>query len=93
MPSLLVDSRFWTHDGIDLRSIARAVKGVVSDDYSGGEVPLPSSIKIIFFSGGMETSWGACIERKLQEQYLAVQLEKNSGLSKEETKRPLSPTI
>ena len=23
------DSRFWTHDGIDLRSIARAVKGVV----------------------------------------------------------------
>lgn len=30
------DSRFWTHDGIDLRSIARAVKGVVSDDYSGG---------------------------------------------------------
>ena len=27
------DSRFWTHDGIDLRSIARAVKGVVSDAY------------------------------------------------------------
>ena len=37
----------------------------------------------------METSWGARIERKLQEQYLAVQLEKNSGLSKEETKKTI----
>ena len=30
---------------------------------------------------------GARIERKLQEQYLAVQLEKNSGMSKEDTKK------
>ena len=37
------DSRFWTHDGIDLRSIARAVKGVVSDDYSGGGSTITSS--------------------------------------------------
>ena len=79
------DSRFWTHDGIDLRSIARAVKGVVSDDYSGGGSTITQQlIKNNIFSGGMETSWGARIERKLQEQYLAVQLEKNSGLNKEE---------
>ena len=37
----------------------------------------------------METSWGARIERKLQEQYLAVQLEKNSGLGQEETKKTI----
>ena len=30
------DSRFWSHNGIDIRSIARAVKGIVSDDYAGG---------------------------------------------------------
>lgn len=84
------DSRFWTHDGIDLRSIARAVKGVVSDDYSGGGSTITQQlIKNNIFSGGMETSWGARIERKLQEQYLAVQLEKNSGLSKEETKKTI----
>lgn len=39
----------------------------------------------------METGWGARIERKLQEQYLAVQLEKNSGMSKEDTKSRSSP--
>ena len=84
------DSRFWTHDGIDLRSIARAVKGVVSDDYSGGGSTITQQlIKNNIFSGGMETSWGARIERKLQEQYLAVQLEKNSGLNKEETKKTI----
>ena len=91
MPSVAIeDSRFWTHDGIDLRSIARAVKGVVSDDYSGGGSTITQQlIKNNIFSGGMETSWGARIERKLQEQYLAVQLEKNSGLSKEETKKTI----
>ena len=30
------DSRFWTHNGIDLRSIARAAVGVLTDDYAGG---------------------------------------------------------
>ena len=82
------DSRFWSHDGIDLRSIARAVHGLISDDYSGGGSTITQQlIKNNVFSGGMETSWGARIERKLQEQYLAVQLEKNSGMSKEETKK------
>lgn len=70
------DSRFWTHDGIDLRSIARAVKGVVSDDYSGGGSTITQQlIKIIFFRRYGD-KLGARIERKLQEQYLAVQLEK-----------------
>ena len=82
------DSRFWTHNGIDIRSIARAVKGIVSDDYAGGGSTITQQlIKNNVFSGGMESGWGARIERKLQEQYLAVQLEKNSGMSKEDTKK------
>lgn len=82
------DSRFWSHNGIDIRSIGRAVKGLISNDYSGGGSTLTQQLlKNNVFSGGMETSWGAKIERKLQEQYLAVQLEKNSGMSKEDTKK------
>ena len=30
------DSRFWTHNGIDMRSILRAVKGVLTGDSSAG---------------------------------------------------------
>lgn len=76
------DSRFWTHNGIDLRSIIRAAKGLVTDNYSGGGSTITQQlIKNNVFDGGMETSAGAKIERKLQEQYLAVQLEKT--MSKE----------
>ena len=28
------DRRFWEHDGIDLRCIARAAVGVISGDYA-----------------------------------------------------------
>ncbi len=84
------DARFWSHNGIDLRSIARAVKGVLSNDYAGGGSTITQQlIKNNVFSGGMESGWGAKIERKLQEQYLAVQLEKNSGMSKEDTKKQI----
>lgn len=84
------DSRFWSHNGIDIRSIFRAIKGIVTDDYAGGGSTITQQlIKNNVFSGGMETSWGARIERKLQEQYLAVQLEKNSGMSKEDTKKTI----
>lgn len=84
------DARFWSHNGIDLRSIARAVKGVLSNDYAGGGSTITQQlIKNNVFAGGMETSRGALLERKLQEQYLAVQLEKNSGMSKEDTKKQI----
>ena len=82
------DSRFWSHNGIDIRSIARAIKGVLSNDYAGGGSTLTQQlIKNNVFAGGMESGFGAKLERKLQEQYLAVQLEKNSGMSKEDTKK------
>lgn len=72
------DSRFWQHNGIDLRSITRAAVGVLTNNYSGGASTLTQQlIKNTVFNGGMETSDGAKIERKIQEQYLALQLTKN----------------
>lgn len=73
------DARFWTHNGIDLRSIMRAVKGVLTGDSSagGGSTLTQQLIKNNVFGGGREASFGEKIERKFQEQYLAVQLTKN----------------
>ena len=72
------DSRFWSHSGIDLRSITRAAVGVLTNDYAGGGSTITQQlIKNTIFDGGMETSKGARIERKLQEQYLALQLTKS----------------
>ncbi len=72
------DSRFWKHNGIDLRSISRAAVGILTGDYSGGGSTITQQlIKNNVFNGGMETSFGAKLERKLQEQYLAVQLTKS----------------
>lgn len=72
------DSRFWQHNGIDLRSITRAAVGVLTNSYSGGASTITQQlIKNTVFNGGMETSPGAKIERKVQEQYLALQLTKN----------------
>lgn len=72
------DSRFWTHNGIDLRSITRAAVGVLTGDNRGGGSTITQQlIKNNVFNGGMETSFGAKLERKLQEQYLALQLTKS----------------
>ncbi len=72
------DSRFWTHNGIDLRSISRAAVGVLTGENRGGGSTITQQlIKNNVFNGGMETSFGAKLERKLQEQYLAVKLTKS----------------
>lgn len=77
------DSRFWEHNGIDPRSILRAVKGVLTGDRSagGGSTLTQQLIKNNVFNGGREQSFGEQLERKFQEQYLAVQLSKT--MSKE----------
>ncbi len=77
------DSRFWEHNGIDPRSILRAVKGVLTGDRSagGGSTLTQQLIKNNVFNGGREQSFGEQLERKFQEQYLAVQLTKT--MSKE----------
>lgn len=72
------DARFWKHNGIDLRSISRAAYGVLTGENRGGGSTLTQQlIKNNVFNGGMESSFGAKLERKLQEQYLAVQLSKS----------------
>ena len=72
------DSRFWTHNGIDLRSITRAAVGVLTGENRGGGSTITQQlIKNNVFNGGMETSFGSKLERKLQEQYLALQLTKS----------------
>lgn len=87
------DSRFWSHNGIDFRSIMRAVAGVLTSDYAGGGSTLTQQlIKNNVFDGGRETSKGALMERKLQEQYLAVQLEKqlqSEGKTKRQAKEQI----
>lgn len=71
------DARFWQHKGIDLRSIMRAVVGVLTGDSSagGGSTITQQLIKNNVFSGGNESTFGAQLERKIQEWYLAIQLE------------------
>ena len=78
------DRRFWEHDGIDLRSIARAAVGVISGDYAGGGSTITQQlIKNNVLDGGRENNWSDRMVRKIQEQYLAVKLEATSGMSKE----------
>lgn len=72
------DSRFWKHKGIDIRSILRAVKGVLTHDSSagGGSTITQQLIKNNVFNGGMEKTFSDRLQRKIQEQYLALQVEK-----------------
>ena len=78
------DARFWDHNGIDLRSIMRAVKGVLTGDSTagGGSTITQQLIKNSVFGGGMEKSFGERLERKMQEWYLAVKLD--AAMSKEQ---------
>lgn len=72
------DERFWTHDGIDLRGIFRAIYSALTN---GGEFRQGAStltqqlLKNQVFGGGEEHTLVQKIERKIQEQYLAIQLE------------------
>ena len=72
------DERFWSHSGIDLRGIARALyinvtKGSMSQ---GASTITQQLIKNNVFAAGMdEKTVTDKIQRKLQEQYLALTLE------------------
>lgn len=71
------DSRFWSHHGVDPRSMIRAAVGVLTNEPAGGGSTLTQQlIKNNIFAGGNEDSFGEKLERKIQEQYLAIQLEK-----------------
>lgn len=84
------DQRFWEHDGIDLRSITRAAKGVLTgnSDQGGGSTLTQQLIKNSVFGGGNEKGF-ALYERKFQEWYIALELENQPGKDKEEIKKQI----
>ncbi len=78
------DSRFYEHNGIDIHGIIRAgIKGLTSGHFSEGASTITQQLlKNNVFSGWTEESFAESIKRKIQEQYLAIQLEKT--MSKED---------
>ena len=72
------DSRFYDHKGIDLKGITRAaVKGITSGKLSqGGSTITQQLIKNSVFPNFSKESQLQKIERKIQELYLAIQIEK-----------------
>lgn len=73
------DERFYEHNGIDLKGILRAgVIGVTSGSFSEGASTITQQLlKNNVFTGWTgQTSFAEKMERKIQEQYLAIQLEK-----------------
>lgn len=72
------DARFYEHNGIDIKGIIRAgVKGILSGHFSQGA----STITQQLLKNNVFTTWTtdkgfAKVVRKLQEQYLAIELEK-----------------
>lgn len=71
------DERFWDHDGIDVRSIFRAAVEMLSAGRleSGASTITQQLLKNQVFSGGDEERDFDKAIRKIQEQYLAIQLE------------------
>lgn len=71
------DERFYEHDGIDIKGIFRAffsgIKGGGFDE--GASTITQQLLKNQVFDGGMELTFIDRLERKIQEQYLAIQLE------------------
>ena len=78
------DERFYSHNGIDMRGIARAGVGALRDFNlgEGASTITQQLLKNSVFNFMEEDTTFEKIERKLQEQYLAVQLEE--VLSKEQ---------
>ncbi len=72
------DERFWTHEGVDIRSIMRSMASLLlRGSINGGASTITQQlIKNNIFDGGAEKGWGARFIRKFQEQYLAIKLEK-----------------
>lgn len=73
------DERFWSHNGIDAKGILRAFYvGVKNRNFSEGASTITQQlIKNQIFNVGLnESTFLDSLERKFQEQYLAIELEK-----------------
>ncbi|MCR5467826.1 MAG: PBP1A family penicillin-binding protein [Lachnospiraceae bacterium] len=73
------DERFYEHNGIDIYGIIRAgIRGLTSGHFSQGASTLTQQLikNNVFTDWTSETAFADKMERKIQEQYLAVELEK-----------------
>lgn len=74
------DARFYDHNGIDLKGIVRAgVQGLKNGGhFSEGASTITQQLlkNNVFTNWTSESSFADKLERKIQEQYLAIQLEK-----------------
>ena len=72
------DERFYEHNGIDIQGIIRAaVKGITTGNFSEGASTITQQLlKNNVFSGWTNETKLQSVKRKIQEQYLAIQLEK-----------------
>ena len=72
------DARFYEHRGIDIEGILRAgVTGLTSGSFSQGASTITQQlIKNNVFEGWTNETFSESVRRKIQEQYLAVELEK-----------------
>ena len=87
------DERFYNHEGIDVKGIARVtVSGIASGSFDQGASTITQQLlKNIVFSGGNESTFADKLQRKIQEQYLAIKLEKT--VSKDEILKNYLNTI
>lgn len=71
------DERFYEHDGIDVQGIFRAFfSGLSRGDFDQGASTITQQlIKNQVFDGGAEDNFTDRLIRKIQEQYLSIQLE------------------
>ncbi len=73
------DERFYEHNGIDLKGILRAgIIGITSGHFSEGASTITQQLlkNNVFTSWTSESSMADKFKRKIQEQFLAIQLEK-----------------
>lgn len=73
------DERFYEHNGIDVRGILRAfVKNITAGDLSEGASTITQQLlkNNVFTNWTQESTWLERFTRKIQEQYLAVEVEK-----------------
>lgn len=71
------DERFYEHNGVDVRGVFRAFfRGLSSGNFDEGASTITQQlIKNQVFSGGNESDFMSKLDRKIQEQYLAIKLE------------------
>lgn len=72
------DERFYEHSGIDIQGIVRAaIRGLTTGNFDQGASTITQQLlKNSVFTGWTNETFSEAIRRKIQEQYLAVELEK-----------------